>query len=211
MDITDYGNSNPYHFHINDLKIQRISSLSDKSNSFNTQNTTAFIRKTTDRNNSHKSFLKEKIIQLAKQDASTGTYMNDEFVALRKRCIFAVSPNRAAAIAQVNHMIHTGSAGNDTISDGSNPIIKSLPVLSYQAKITPSPTGISSVQILNKNGEIIASYHWQSGWISVPTLEETKKCDELNLLYHDAYSTADKRNSKSPGNSKISTKTRNQI
>lgn len=138
--------------------------------------------------NNKKSKLEETVIAMAKKDAADGVYMGDEFMELRKAYVSEVSPDRNAAIAEVASM--TSENASFDLDCDLDKWIAMLLGLSYKAECSYSSSGLDTAGIFDGNGELIATYNWQSGWTSVSTSAENERHDELKSIYYNAYHEA---------------------
>ncbi|MGN0143403.1 MAG: hypothetical protein ACI398_00370 [Clostridium sp.] len=146
------------------------------------------INKNDTTKNSKKSQLEETVIAMAKKDAADGVYMGDEFMELRKAYVSEVSPDRNAAIAEVTaRASENASFDLDCDLDKWIAMLLGLP---YKAECTYSASGLNTAGIFDENGELIATYNWQSGWTSVSTSAENERHDELKSIYYNAYHEA---------------------
>lgn len=132
-----------------------------------------------------KNSLEERIIVIAKRDAANGVYMSSEYAQLEKEAVSECSPNRSAAISQVSSLM-TSKKHSTT---GGYPLIAILLGLPYKAEMSSGLHG-NYASIYNEGGEMIASYHWKSGWTSVPTAAENACTDKLTEIYYNAYHEA---------------------
>lgn len=135
-----------------------------------------------------KSELEKTVIAMAKKDAADGVYMGDEFMAFRRAYVSEVSPDRASAIAEFTSMISNKQSFE--LDCGPDKWIAMLLGLPYKAEASFSPSGLNTAGIFNQNGELIATYNWQSGWSSVSTSAENARHDELKCIYYNAYHEA---------------------
>ncbi|NMM61658.1 hypothetical protein HBE96_02915 [Clostridium sp. P21] len=130
--------------------------------------------------------LEESIIEMAKKDAYNGEYMGREFMALRRACVNKVSPNRSLPMFQASNLMRNRYTFTNELSYW----IAKLLELPFKGESTGISFGQDTAQIYSPNGEMIAAYHWQSGWTSVPTSAEIAKSDELKFAYYKAYHEA---------------------
>lgn len=164
-----------------------LSALGQVPNRFyqNKQKTKSIIN--SDVQNTRAQNLKQTVTEMAKKDAANGEYMGAEFVQLRRACVSEVAPDRTAAILQASSMLDSNTwVDYEKELDRYIAMLFGLP---YKAEAS-LPSGQDTAQIYDENGEMIAAYHWQSGWTAVSTSAENARSDELKFMYYDAYHAA---------------------
>ena len=130
----------------------------------------------------------------ARADAAKGRYMDGYdsqprtgFSALRDAQMKElVSPDRDRAIAQVTTALKSRKR---RIEPGTDPLLL-LMGIPCTAKVFHGPVNSTTAQIYNEDGEMIAGYREAEGWITVPTMDETRFQYESTQIYQAAYNAA---------------------
>ena len=133
----------------------------------------------------------EQIKAQARTDAAKGRYMDGYdsqprtgFSAMRDAQMKElVSPDRDRAIAQVTAALKSRKHRPEP---GSDPLLL-LMGIPCTAKVFHGPVNGRLAQIYNEDGEMIAGYREAEGWITVPTMDETRFQYESTQIYHAAY------------------------
>lgn len=134
----------------------------------------------------------EKIKEHAKKDAQKGTYMDKNFIQLRRGHMEQyVSPDRSGAIAQVSAQIQAMIKEKDpmlvlldNLLDGCSAKFRTNP-------LSPNNPPAQTAEIFAPNGETIASYNsLGGGWTEIQTKEELKFQSEATAIYLQAFREA---------------------
>lgn len=137
----------------------------------------------------------EQIRAQARADAAKGRYMDGYdskqrtgFSAMRDAWMeqYVSPPDRDEAISRVSAAIKRH--GWDWKSGPAD--LLALMSISCTAKVFHGPVHGTSAQIYDGNGEMIAAYSADGGWLSVPTADETRFQYESNQIYREAYNAA---------------------
>lgn len=136
--------------------------------------------------------LKDKIVELAREDAKTNVYMGNEFTSLRKSEVAKVAPNRAALIGKFNQSMSSGNMGDmKKIQDSDRRWLCILFGMPYEAEYQGEGYG-SAIHIYNDEGEEILTYTQGVGWHEKETKAETRVHSALISAYYAAYHNARK-------------------
>lgn len=136
--------------------------------------------------------LKDRIVELAREDAQSGIYMGNEFMNLRKSEVAKVAPNRAALIGKFNQSMSSGNMGDmKTIQEADKRWLCILFGIPYEAEYQGEGTG-SAIHIYNEGGEEVLTYTQGVGWHEKETKAETGVHSALKSAYYEAYHDARK-------------------
>lgn len=127
----------------------------------------------------------ESIQKMAREDASKGVYMDDEFISYNKQYMQShVSPNRTNLISILTPMLNRAKYTNGL------PNLFQLPDLFYTGTLQVGALTGASMSICDKSGTEILSYDNNNGWLSHPTKQENQYQSETTAVYHEAYAAA---------------------
>lgn len=135
--------------------------------------------------------LKDKITQMAQEDAKNGVYMGNQYQSLLKNEVAKVSPNRAAAIAKANSMMNS----DDNIKklkemyEADDRLLKMMFGLPYKAQFQAGPLG-TGAHIFDENGDEIATFTPNVGWQTRSSRAEQAVYDDMKFAYYSAYHEA---------------------
>ena len=136
--------------------------------------------------------LKDRIVELAREDAQSGIYMGNEFMNLRKSEVAKVAPNRAALIGKFNQSRSSGNMGDmKKIQEADKRWLCILFGIPYEAEYQGEGTG-SAIHIYNEGGEEVLTYTQGVGWHEKETKAETGVHSALKSVYYEAYHDARK-------------------
>ena len=136
--------------------------------------------------------LKDRIVELAREDAQSGIYMGNEFMNLRKSEVAKVAPNRAALIGKFNQSMSSGNMGDmKKIQEADKRWLCILFGIPYEAEYQGEGTG-SAIHIYNEGGEEVLTYTQGVGWHEKETKAETGVHSALKSAYYEAYHDARK-------------------
>ena len=134
--------------------------------------------------------LKDRIVELAREDAQSGIYMGNEFMNLRKSEVAKVAPNRAALIGKFNQSMSSGNMGDmKKIQEADKRWLCILFGIPYEAEYQGEGTG-SAIHIYNEGGEEVLTYTQGVGWHEKETKAETGVHSALKSAYYEAYHDA---------------------
>ena len=136
--------------------------------------------------------LKDRIVELAREDAQSGMYMGNEFMNLQKSEVAKVAPNRAALIGKFNQSMSSGNMGDmKKIQEADKRWLCILFGIPYEAEYQGEGTG-SALHIYNEGGEEVLTYTQGVGWHEKETKAETGVHSALKSAYYEAYHDARK-------------------
>ena len=136
--------------------------------------------------------LKDRIVELAREDAQSGMYMGNEFMNLQKSEVARVAPNRAALIGKFNQSMSSGNMGDmKKIQEADKRWLCILFGIPYEAEYQGEGTG-SAIHIYNEGGEEVLTYTQGAGWHEKETEAETRVYSALTSAYYEAYHDARK-------------------
>ena len=136
--------------------------------------------------------LKDRIVELAREDAQSGIYMGNEFMSLRKSEVAKVAPNRAALIGKFNQSMSSGNMEDmKKIQEADKRWLCILFGIPYEAEYQGEGTG-SAIHIYNEGGEEVLTYTQGVGWHEKETKAETGVHSALKSAYYVAYHEARK-------------------
>ena len=136
--------------------------------------------------------LKDRIVELAREDAQSGMYMGNEFMNLQKSEAAKVAPNRAALIGKFNQSMSSGNMGDmKKIQEADKRWLCILFGIPYEAEYQGEGTG-SAIHIYNEGGEEVLTYTQGVGWHEKETEAETRVYSALTSAYYEAYRDARK-------------------
>ncbi|MCI8442369.1 MAG: hypothetical protein HFG27_07550 [Provencibacterium sp.] len=134
--------------------------------------------------------LREKIGEYAKEDAAQNVYMGDKFLALRKREVARVAPNRAALMGKISRAMSLSHLDDmKKIREADERLLCMLFGEPYEAKLRPEETG-TAIHVYDSNGDEILTYTAGTGWHEKESKPETEVHSALKAAYYDAYCTA---------------------
>ena len=134
--------------------------------------------------------LKDRIVELAREDAQSGIYMGNEFMNLRKSEVAKVAPNRAALIGKFNQSMSSGNMGDmKKIQEADKRWLCILFGIPYEAEYQGEGAG-SAIHIYNEGGEEVLTYTQGVGWHEKETKAETGVHSALKSAYYEAYHNA---------------------
>ena len=132
--------------------------------------------------------LKDRIVELAREDAQSDIYMGTKFMALRRAEVRKVVPDRAALIRMFDP---ERSANMKEIREADERHWHMLFGLPCEAKYGVEKNG-DSTHIYNENGEEILTYTPGVGWHEKETRAESKVHSALKSAYYEAFHEARK-------------------
>lgn len=139
----------------------------------------------TDKNWKLTDSLKERIINLAKEDAKENVYMGKKFLSLRKSEVSKVSPNRSALMGKIN-----GALGSPEdmkkIEEADKRLICMLFGKPYKAEFQSKGFG-SAVHVYDENNDEILTYTQGVGWHQKESKAENEVHQVLKSVYYEAY------------------------
>lgn len=133
--------------------------------------------------------LKDKIVELANEDAKKNIYMGNEFKCLRKSEVAKVAPDRAALIAKFDQLRNTGEL--EKIQAKGERWLYVLFGIEYEAEFESVGFG-SAIHIYNEDGEEVLTYTGGVGWHEKETKAESAVHSALRFTYFNAYQDAKK-------------------
>ncbi|MBA4687358.1 MAG: hypothetical protein H2184_09395 [Candidatus Galacturonibacter soehngenii] len=135
--------------------------------------------------------LKDKITQLAKEDAKDAVYMGNQYKALLQNEVAKVAPNRAAAMAKAISMMNTEEyiQSSKAMREADHRWLCMLMGLPYKAQFEIGSLG-TGAHIFDENGDEIATFTPGVGWQTRSSKEETEVYDSMKFAYYDVYHTA---------------------
>lgn len=136
--------------------------------------------------------LKERVIQLAKEDAKNNIYMGTEFMNLRKSEVNKVAPNRSALIGKFGQSMSSEYISHmKKIQEADKKWLCILFGIPYEAKYQAEGIG-SAIHIYNGEGEEVLTYTQGVGWHKKETKAESEVHSVLKFTYYEAYQDARK-------------------
>ena len=132
--------------------------------------------------------LKDKIVELAREDAQSGIYMGDKFMALRRAEVRKVAPDRAALMRMFDP---ERSANMKELREADERRWRMLFGLPHEAEYRVEKNG-DYTHIYNENGEEILTYTSGVGWHEKETQAESKVHSALKSAYYEAFHEARK-------------------
>lgn len=129
----------------------------------------------------------EKIREMARKDAQSGTYMSEDYVKyLNDYKKEHISPDRDAMMSMLSSMITNGGI----FGDDSQTI--SLPGVNCIAKIQYDAINGTSATVTDANGDTVLKYDASNGWVVNQTRAEKQWNEETRNIYAEAYEEARK-------------------
>ena len=129
--------------------------------------------------------LLKRITEYAREDAAQDVYMGNKFLALRKREVAKVAPDRVALMGKVNQNM----ADMKEIREADERWLRLLFGEPYEAKFQSEGTG-SAIHVYDGNGDEILTYTVGVGWHEKESKAETQVHGALKAAYYDAYHAA---------------------
>ncbi len=127
----------------------------------------------------------EKITEYAREDAAQNIYMGNKFLALRKREVAKVSPDRIALMGKVSQEM----ADMEKIREADERRLRILFGEPYEARFQSEGTG-SAVHVYDGNGDEILTYTAGVGWHEKESKAETEVHGALKAAYYSAFRSA---------------------
>jgi hypothetical protein len=149
--------------------------------------------------------LKEAISKIAREDAEKGNFQNEtkEYLELRKEYISSASPNRESFITNSTKQIFANADAIKSKSKGyANSLLELLINKDKDDKITAINMNSSNykaclegdkltfAEFYDSNGEVIATYDTNNGWICLGTKTECLRQREFSATYNEAWNNA---------------------
>ncbi|RKI93310.1 hypothetical protein D7V94_03880 [Parablautia intestinalis] len=125
--------------------------------------------------------LRERIAEYAREDAAQNVYMGNKFLALRKREVAKVAPDRAALTGKVSQEM----ADMKEIREADERWLRLLFGEPYEAKFQSG-----AVHVYDGNGDEILTYTAGVGWHEKESKAETQVHGALKAAYYDAFRAA---------------------
>ncbi len=125
--------------------------------------------------------LRERIAEYAREDAAQNVYMGNKFLALRKREVAKVAPDRAALTGKVSQEM----ADMKEIREADERRLRLLFGEPYEAKFQSG-----AVHVYDGNGDEILTYTAGVGWHEKESKAETQVHGALKAAYYDAFRAA---------------------
>ena len=125
--------------------------------------------------------LRERIAEYAREDAAQNVYMGNKFLALRKREVAKVAPDRAALTGKVSQEM----ADMKEIREADERWLCLLFGEPYEAKFQSG-----AVHVYDGNGDEILTYTAGVGWHEKESKAETQVHGALKAAYYDAFRAA---------------------
>ena len=125
--------------------------------------------------------LRERIAEYAREDAAQNVYMGNKFLALRKREVAKVAPDRAALTGKVSQEM----ADMKEIREADERRLRLLFGEPYEAKFQSG-----AVHVYDGNGDEILTYTVGVGWHEKESKAETQVHGALKAAYYDAFRAA---------------------
>ena len=125
--------------------------------------------------------LLKRITEYAREDAAQDVYMGNKFLALRKREVAKVAPDRVALMGKVNQNI----ADMKEIREADERWLRLLFGEPYEAKFQSG-----AVHVYDGNGDEILTYTAGVGWHEKESKAETQVHGALKAAYYDAFRAA---------------------
>lgn len=124
--------------------------------------------------------LKDKISQLAQEDAKDALYMGNKYKALLQNEVAKVAPNRASAMSKVTLMMHSNDyvQSSKGMREAGHRWICMLMGLPYKAQFEIGPLG-AGAHIYDENGDEIATFTPGVGWQTRSSKKETEVYDTM--------------------------------
>lgn len=135
--------------------------------------------------------LKDKVTQLAQEDAKDAVYMGSQYKSLLKNEVKKVSPDRAAAIAKATSMMNSDEyiESYKAMCEADERWICMLFDLPYKAQFETGALG-TGVHIFDENNDEISTFTPGVGWQARSSKEEQTVYDSMKFAYYDAYHEA---------------------
>lgn len=135
-----------------------------------------------------KDSLKDKITQLAQEDAKDAVYMGKQFKALIKNEVAKVSPDRAAAMAKATSMMNSDDniESYKEMCEADERLLCMMFGLPYKAQFETGVLG-TGAHIFDENNDEIATFTPGVGWQTRSSKAEQTVYDSMKFAYYDAY------------------------
>nr|WP_315022019.1 hypothetical protein [uncultured Aminipila sp.] len=135
--------------------------------------------------------LKDKITQLAQEDAKDAIYMGKQYKSLLKNEVAKVSPDRAAAMAKATSMMNSNEniESYKEMREADERLLCMLFHLPYKAKFETGALG-TGAHIFDENNDEIATFTPGVGWQTCSSKAEQTVYDSMKFAYYDAYHEA---------------------